>query len=63
MEGIFFALKMLGFWGFVMLFLLLFAPKGDTLIFGKKLKRQTVIKIMIIFFWLLSSLLILWGVI
>jgi len=58
-----FWVKLLGFWGFVMIFLLLFAPEGDTLIFGKKLKRNTVIKIMIVFFYILSSLLIIWGVI
>lgn len=60
---IWFWVKLLGFWGFVMLFLLLFAPEGDTLIFGKKLNRKTVIKIMIVFFYIFSSLLILWGVI
>ena len=58
-----FWVKLLGFWGFVMIFLLLFAPEGDTFIFGKTLKRQTVIKIMIVFFYILSSLLIIWGVI
>ena len=58
-----FWVKLLGFWAFVLFFLLLFAPEGDTLIFGKMLKRNTVIKIMILFFYILSSLLIIWGVI
>ena len=58
-----FWIKLIAFWAFALVFCLLFAPEGDTLIFGNKLKRGTVIKIMYLFFWILSSLLILWGVI